>query len=78
MDISFLLLKIFETFFNAFGTYLGREVEVEERDEVPLKQPGEEAEIHTVRELRVQIVDLEVDLVQMLVHERHERFLHNL
>ena len=53
-------------------------MEVEERDEVPLKQPDQEAEIHTVRELRVQIVDLEVDLVQMLVHERHERFLHNL
>ena len=53
-------------------------MEVEERDEVSLQQPGEEAEIHAVGELRVQIVDLEVDLVQMLVHECHEGFLHHL
>ena len=53
-------------------------MEVEERYEVPLKQPRKEAEVHAVRELRVQIVHLEVDLVQVLVHERYEGFLHHL
>ena len=59
-------------------SYLRRKMEVEERYEVPLKQPRKEAEVHAVRELRVQIVHLEVDLVQVLVHERYEGFLHHL
>ena len=53
-------------------------MEVEERDEVPLKQSGEEAEVHAVGELRVQIVHLEIDLVQVLIHERYKGFLHHL
>ena len=53
-------------------------MEVEERDEIPLEQPGEEAQVNSVGELSVQIVHLEVDLVQMFIHECYERFLHHL
>lgn len=53
-------------------------MEVEERNEVPLEQPGEEAEVYSVGELRVQIVHLEVDLVQVLIHESYKGFLHHL
>ena len=65
-------------FLTASRSYLRCEVEVEERDEVPLEQPGEEAQVYAVGELRVQIVYLEVDLVQMLVDECYKRFLHHL
>ena len=53
-------------------------MEVEERDKVALEEPGEEAEVHPVGELRVQVVHLEVDLVEVLIHERHQGFLHHL
>ena len=53
-------------------------MEVEERDEVALEKPGEEAEVNPVGELRVQVVHLEVDLVEVLIHKRHQGLLHHL
>ena len=37
-------------------------MEVAEGDKVALEQPRQEAEIHTVSKLRVQIVNLQIDL----------------
>lgn len=51
---------------------LGSEVEVVERDKVALEQPGEQAQVHAVSKLRVQIRHLQVDLVKMLVDEGDE------
>ena len=53
-------------------------MEVVERDKVALEESAEEAEVDAVGELVVQVVHLEVDLVQVLVHERHQRFFDHL
>ena len=79
MDLPVTLPALLPYFLKPnWPPYLRRKVEVEERNEVPLEQPGEEAEVYSVGELRVQIVHLEVDLVQVLIHESYKGFLHHL
>ncbi len=58
--------------------HLRGEVEVVERDEVPLQQPHEQGEVDAVGELGLQVVDVQVDLAQVLVGEGHQGLLHHL
>ena len=53
-------------------------MEVVERDEVSIKQAGEETEVDAVRELGVQLIHLQVDLVQVLVNKSYQTLLHHL
>ena len=55
--------------------YLRCQMEVKEGHKVALKQPSEQTEEDSVSKLGLQIMRFQIDLVQMLVHERHETLL---
>jgi len=49
-----------------------------EGDKIALKESGQQTEINPVGKLGVQIINLQVQLVEVLVHKRHQRLLHHL
>ncbi len=59
-------------------TRLWCEMEVVEGYKVALQQAGQQAQIHAVSKLSLQLRHLQVDLVQMLVHEGYQGLLHYL
>lgn len=48
------------------------------RDEVTFEEADKKAEEDAVGELAVEVGHLQVQLVQVLVDERHQRLLHHL
>ncbi len=59
-------------------TNLWSQVKLVEWDKVALQKSRQKTEINSVSKLGIQIVNLQVQLVQVLVHERHQGFLHHL
>ena len=58
--------------------YLRCKVEVIERNEVSLEEAGQETEINPVRELALKLSNLQVDLVEVLVHKSDQALLNHL
>lgn len=54
------------------------EVELVQGHEEPAEQAHQKTQINAVLKVRAQVDHLEVQLVQMLVDERHQRLLHHL
>ena len=60
------------------GPNLRRKVEVIERNEVALEEPGQETEVNPIRELTLKLGNLQVYLVEVLVHKSDQALLNHL
>lgn len=53
-------------------------MEVIQGHKISLQETDQQIEVDTIGELVLQIVDLQVDLVQVLVHKSQQALLYNL